>query len=156
MKGFTAKIIAALGFARATAQFDPVVKADQSIQADQTTPSKYNGSIKYFIADIATSSPCHPKYERSYTWVDTSNTNSMDLVLDGLVRAGFNGIRLPMWPDDIRVRGPDPANEAKDIGKTFCDSLTDAWVKRIKSATKEQLYKDFHIYFSPGLDNKIF
>jgi len=28
MKGFTAKIIAALGFARATAQFDPVVKAD--------------------------------------------------------------------------------------------------------------------------------
>jgi len=134
MKGFAAWAIAALCFAQATAQFDSTDEGEEVDQPDPVVSSKYNGSIKYFIADIATTSPCHPKYERSYTWVDTTNTDAIDYVLDGLVRAGFNGIRLPMWPDDIRVRGPDPGNEAKDIGKTFCDSLTDAWVKRIRSA----------------------
>ena len=61
--------------------------------------ASFNGYIQYFIADISTTSPCHPKYERSYTWVNTSNNDSVDYVLEGLVRAGFNGIRLPMWPD---------------------------------------------------------
>ena len=37
----------------------------------------YNGKIQYFIADISTTSPCHPKYERSYTWVNTDNNDSL-------------------------------------------------------------------------------
>jgi len=113
MKGITSHVIAALAGA-------------------QVALASYNGKIQYFIADIGTTSPCHPKYERSYTWVDTSNIDSMDYVLDGLVRAGFNGIRLPMWPEDARVRGPDPSNEGRDISRTFCESINENWVKRIR------------------------
>ena len=116
----------------------------------------YNAKIKYFIADIATTSPCHPKYERTFTWVDTSNGDAMDFVLDGLVAAGFNGIRLPMWPEDDRVRGPDPTNELRDINRDFCEEINRNWIERIRTAFDDAKYKDLIIYMSPGLDNKTF
>lgn len=116
----------------------------------------YNGKMKYFIADISTTSPCHPKYERTFTWVDTSNGDAMDFVLDGLVDAGFNGIRLPMWPEDERVRGPDPSNELRDIGRDFCEGINRNWIERIRTANSDQKYADLIVYLSPGLDNKTF
>ena len=79
----------------------------------ESTLQEYNGNIKYFIADLGPTSPCHPLYERSYTFVDTTDNDALDNVLTGLFEAGFNGIRLPMWPDDEAVKGPDPTNEAR-------------------------------------------
>ena len=117
----------------------------------QTTPVTYNGNIQYFIADIATTSPCHPLYDRAYTWVDTNSPDAIDRVLNALFDAGFNGIRLPMWPEDERIRGPDPENELEDISREFCDKLNKDWVQRIRSAPDTAVYKDFTIYFSPAL-----
>ena len=116
----------------------------------------YNGKIQYFIADIATTSPCHPKYERSFTWIDTSDGDSMDFVLNGLVDAGFNAIRLPMWPESDKLLGPDPTNELRDITRDFCEGITEDWVERIRTATEDSRYKDLLIYMSPGLDNRTF
>ena len=45
----------------------------------------YNGNIEYFIADIATTYPCHPMYDRAYTWIDTSINDDLDKILEGLV-----------------------------------------------------------------------
>ena len=117
----------------------------------QTT--SYNANIQYFIADLGPTSPCHPLYDRGYTWVTTSNDQEADTVLNGLVAAGFNGIRLPMWPESDQVRGPDPSNESQDITRSFCDDINKNWVKRIKTAV-DASYKDFFIYFSPALDNR--
>ena len=116
----------------------------------------YNGNIQYFIADLGPTSPCHPLYERSYTWVDTADNDTMDRVLNSLVKAGFNGIRLPMWPNDDRVNGPDPANEARNISRAFCDSLNKNWVSRIKTAVTGTEYKGFAIHFSPAFDNRAY
>ena len=55
--------------------------------------------MQYFIADLGPTSPCHPLYERSYTWIDTADNEAVDRVLQSLFDAGFNGIRLPMWPE---------------------------------------------------------
>ena len=74
--------------------------------------------------------------------------------MEGLVTAGFNGIRLPMWPESDQVLGPDPSNEARDIGRAKCDELSTDWVKKIRSASSDSSYKDFYIYFSPALDNR--
>ena len=120
------------------------------------TPVSYNGSIQYFIADLGATFPCHPLYERSFTWVDTTSNDSIDYILNALVRAGFNGIRLPMWPENEQIRGPDPTNESRDISREFCDSLSEAWVSRIKTATDDATYKGFYIHFSPALPNRVF
>jgi len=41
----------------------------------------YNGSIKYFIADLAPSFPCHPSYEENMTYFnmesDENNWNAI-------------------------------------------------------------------------------
>ena len=114
----------------------------------------YNGNIQYFIADFGPTSPCHPLFERSFTWVDTGEEEVIDRVLSSIVYAGFNGIRFPMWPEG--VAGPDPSNTLSDINKEFCDDQTKIWIKRIKSALEDSVYKDLFIYMSPGLDNKTF
>ena len=89
---------------------------------------EYNGDMQYFIADLGPTSPCHPLYDRGYTWITTSSNNEVDAILEGLVKAGFNGIRLPMWPDSDQVNGPDPSNESRDISREFCDQLNKDWV----------------------------
>ena len=73
--------------------------------------TKYNAKMQYFIADLGPTSPCHPLYDRAYTWITTSNDQEVDSILEGLVKAGFNGIRLPMWPESDQINGPDPSNE---------------------------------------------
>ena len=118
--------------------------------------ASFNGDIQYFIADLGPTSPCHPLYEQSYTWVETEDADSLDRVLNGLADAGFNGVRLPMWPDDSRVSGPDPTNPSVDIGRDFCESLNKNWITRIKTALKDSKYYQFYIYLSPGLDNRTF
>ena len=69
----------------------------------------------------------------------------MDAILNGLATAGFNGVRLPMWPESASVRGPDPDNETRDIGRDFCDSLNKIWVTRILTAPDDALYRGFTI-----------
>ena len=88
--------------------------------------------------------------------MNTDNNDSVDYILDGLVSAGFNGVRLPMWPESDQVRGPDPTNESRDISREFCESLTNAWINRIRKAPEGSAYGDFVIYMSPGLDNRTF
>ena len=108
----------------------------------------------YFIADLGPTMPCHPLYDRGYTWITTTNDQETESILNALVIAGFNGIRLPMWPESDQVLGPDPSNESRDINRSFCDQLNKDWVKKIKSAGSDASYKDFFIYFSPALDNR--
>ena len=122
-----------------------------SLAAAQT----YNGNLEYFIADLGPTFPCHPKYERAYTWIDIANDQeTLDLVLNSLVKQGFNGVRLPMWPVSTGVRGPDPDNETSDIGRAYCDSLSKIWITRIKTAPPTADYFGMKIYFSPALDNR--
>ena len=123
---------------------------------EATQAVSYNGSIEYFIADIATTFPCHPLYDRAYTWIDTSINDELDKILEGIIEAGFNGIRLPMWPEDGRVLGPDPTNEARDISREFCDSLSIDWWQRIKTALEDSPYYGLYIYYSPAYDNKAY
>ena len=123
---------------------------------EATQAASYNGIIEYFIADIGTTYPCHPLYDRAYTWINTSINDDLDKVLEGLVTAGFNGIRLPMWPDDSRVLGPDPTNEARDISRDFCDNLTKDWIQRINTALEDSPYYGLKIYYSPAYDNRAY
>ena len=94
----------------------------------------YNGDMLYFLGDLGPTFPCHPLYERTYTWISSDNDISVETVLNGLVRAGFNGVRLPMWPDSDLVTGPNPYREEQDIGADYCDELTRNVVKVIKDA----------------------
>ena len=73
----------------------------------------YNGvgPIEYFIADLAPGYPCHPQYEASKTWFEGDTEIGVQNLLTGLAEAGFNGIRLPMWPESDLVRGRDPYDD---------------------------------------------
>ena len=76
------------------------------------TPPVYNGNLQYFIADVAPGYPCHKNYFYDDTWFfaddSTNNWQHIRKILDGLSLNGFNAIRLPMWPEDKRVNGPNP------------------------------------------------
>ena len=59
------------------------------------------------------------------TWFDMVSTerdwNGIAKVLDGLANAGFNGVRLPMFPEnDGWVRGNKPGGEGK-VGWKECN-----------------------------------
>ena len=85
----------------------------------------YNGDIRYFLADLGPTYPCHPLYERDMTWIDSNTAGaSIKYVLEGLSEAGFNGVRLPMWAESDQVNGPDPFNPAVDIDHEYCTDLT--------------------------------
>jgi hypothetical protein len=71
----------------------------------------YNGNIEYFIADLGPGYPCHPMYEASRTWFEADTEIGVRNLLVGLAEAGFNGIRLPMWPESDLVRGTDPYDD---------------------------------------------
>ena len=77
--------------------------------AKAQTATTYNGSIKYFIADLAPSFPCHPSYQENMTYfnmaTDESNWNTIATILTGLQQIGFNGVRLPMFPESSGVYG---------------------------------------------------
>lgn len=49
--------------------------------------TKYNGSMRFFIADLASTSPCSPLYEASYTDIGSAIPDSLQVkdVLEGLV-----------------------------------------------------------------------
>ena len=53
-----------------------------------------------------------PLFEEKMTWfnmaTDESNWVAIARILDALADAGFNGVRLPMFPEDSRVTGIDP------------------------------------------------
>lgn len=68
----------------------------------------YNSKMLYFLGDLGPTFPCHPLYERSYTWISSDSDLMVEQILNGLVKAGFNGVRLPMWPDGDLVTGPNP------------------------------------------------
>ena len=61
-----------------------------------------------------------------------------------------------MWPEDGRVLGPDPTNEARDISREFCDSLSRDWFQRIKTALEDATYYGMKIYYSPAYDNRAY
>ena len=89
-------------------------------------PPVYNGNLQYFIADVAPGYPCHKNYYYDDTWffADDDNSNWLGIrnVLNGLSAHGFNAIRLPMWPEDERVNGPNPADPAKSNLKPYSRS----------------------------------
>ncbi len=57
-------------------------------------PRRYAGQVSHYLADLKTSFPEHQLYS-SATALTGANYRA---VLDGLVRAGVNGIRLPIVP----------------------------------------------------------
>ena len=65
------------------------------------TPPQYNGKLEYYIADLGPGYPCHPLYTKESTWFDGDDPTGVQIkaVLEQLSAIGFNGIRLPMWPD---------------------------------------------------------
>jgi len=85
----------------------------------------YNGSIKYFIADLAPSFPCHNLYEYGMTWfnmsTDESNWNAIATILNALSTAGFNGVRLPMFPESEKVTGENPDFDPINITWNQCN-----------------------------------
>ena len=72
-------------------------------------PPVYNGKLEHFIADLGPSYPCHPFFEEQATWFNQDdpqdNYKAIRDVLEGLSAAGFNGIRLPMWPYSDEIKG---------------------------------------------------
>jgi hypothetical protein len=86
-----------------------------TVFGEPKTPPVYNGNLKYFIADVAPGYPCHKNYYYDDTWFFADdkkiNWEGIRNVLNGLSAHGFNAIRLPMWPDDDRVNGPNPADQ---------------------------------------------
>ena len=73
----------------------------------------YNGYIEHFIADIGPGYPCSPYYEFASTWFKGDTDEGIRTILRAVVEAGFNGIRLPMWPENDLVRGQDPNDEER-------------------------------------------
>ena len=116
--------------------------------------------MRFFLADLGATYPCHPLYERDYTWIgaDVSNAqvSSVRFVLEGLAEAGFNGIRLPMWPDSPRVNGHNPNNGAVEIDHQYCTDLTTNILNVLREADNDATYKDFYIHMSPGYDNMLY
>jgi hypothetical protein len=82
-------------------------------QGGRIAPPDYNGYIENYIADLAPGYPCHPLYENSKTWFDGDTSEGIRNILEGLALGGFNGIRLPMWPDSNLVRGADPRDDSE-------------------------------------------
>lgn len=63
-------------------------------------------------------------------------------MLNGLSKAGFNAIRLPMWPESSEVWGPDPtAGSDKRMPWNFCDWLSKNVIKALKNHNENG--KDF-------------
>jgi len=123
--------------------------------------------MKHFIADLGPSFPCHPLYDEANTWFDienpTGNHYAVRLVLNGLAEAGFNGIRLPMWPESTKVDGPNPTSISQRFTRDRCNELskTIAKVVRDHSLVSAGEYLDdafwyFSIYYSPAFDSQIY
>jgi len=124
----------------------------------------YNGYIEHFIADLGPGYPCSPFYEKETTWFRGDDPDAIRAILTAVVEAGFNGVRLPMWPASDLVSGPNPNDD--DLGgytRTQCDDIS----KLIASVMREHkedpegsgIYTDdawhfLSIYYSPGFDNR--
>lgn len=49
------------------------IMATSALILEAKAQVSYNANMQYFIADLGPTSPCHPLYDRGYTWVTTSN-----------------------------------------------------------------------------------
>ena len=120
----------------------------------------YNGDMRFFLADLAPTYPCHPLYERDYTWIQSDEENpdrsQVRFVLEGLAKAGFNGVRLPMWPESDEVSGPNPNNPAVNVDHEWCTKLTYNIFKVIEEAEFGDEYYNFYTYLAPGFDNMLY
>ena len=80
-----------------------IVALIAAVTAEPAGGPSYNGDLKYFIADLGPSFPCHPLYSRTDTWffADDADEGFLGIrtILDSLAKVGFNAIRLPMWPE---------------------------------------------------------
>ena len=110
--------------------------------------------MRFFIADLAATYPCSPLYERGYTYIgsDVAGSPQVKDVLEGLVSAGFNAIRLPIWPDEPREEDHNSFNVDHD----YCNDLTTNIVDIVKNAGREDSYKDMFIHIAPGYDNRLY
>ena len=137
-----------------------LVAASILVSVTAIVKTKYNGDMRFFFADLGPTYPCHPLYERDFTWIGADEENpkvsSVRFVLEGLAEAGFNGIRLPMWPDSPREFFHNPNNGLIEINHQYCSNLTVNIVNVIRNATDDDVYKDFYIYMSPGYDNMLY
>ena len=113
------------------------ILAAQHAFAQRAEPKLYNGYIEYFFADLGPSYPCHPLYEDSRTWFGADTTNGVRNLLLGLAEAGFNGIRLPMWPDSTYARGINPNDENSVYTRDDCDALSYNIAKVLRDQTEE-------------------
>lgn len=79
------------------------------ILATPQSPPIYNGKLQMYIADLGATFPCHPLFDSDQTWFNQDNpkddNKAIRDVLNGLAKAGFNAIRLPMWPYSDEVSG---------------------------------------------------
>lgn len=71
-------------------------------------------------------------YEASKTWFEADTEIGVRNLLVGLAENGFNGIRLPIWPESDLVRGQDPYNNEGVYTRDQCDDLSKNIVKVLR------------------------
>ena len=102
-------------------------------------------------------------YEYGMTWfnmsINESNWNAIATILNALSTAGFNGVRLPMFPESERVQGENPelGSSGDAVGWKECNQYAINIAQRIVSARSDvDNFFGFKIYYAPAYDNKLY
>jgi len=101
---------------------------------------------------------------------ETDNYKAIRDVLDGLSEAGFNGIRLPMWPVNDEIKGSVTpfalsGDETKNFTRDMCNDLSVTILEVLKTHELSQPNEDnttyfdddfhyFKVYWSPAYDGR--
>lgn len=127
--------------------------------------------MQHYIADLGPTYPCHPMFDSDQTWFsqddDKDDWKSIRNVLDGLSEAGFNAIRLPMWPvsDEIggRVFTQQIGASSQNFTRDECNQLSTNILSVLRNHTLAKPDEDnttyyddnfyyFKVYWSPAYE----
>ena len=133
-----------------------IIAMAMSTQAEAILNRDYNQRIVYFFGDLGPTIPCHPLYEREYTWTSADDDSGVRSILNGLINAGFNGVRLPMFPDGDAVTGENPYRPSQTVNGTYCNSLVENIANNIINASDSDAFKGMYIYLSPAYDSRLY
>jgi len=89
---------------------------------------------------------------------DDNNWGEVAQILSSLQESGFNGVRLPMWPESDQVSGIHPNLESdQQLTWNDCNQYAINVAQRIKDADIDRdIFYGFYVYFAPGYDNRLF
>jgi hypothetical protein len=136
-------------------------------------PPKYNGGLKYYVADLTSAYPCSPHFDTTITWFAPNDVDAayrrIRQVLDGLSDVGFNAIKLPLFPYSDEVSGRVVTsfisgttekwtrNDCHDISKAILAVMGNHTLSR-PNDNDVDYYDDkywyFKIYWAPAFDGR--